>query len=243
MLQDETDDILLHVLRLGAHLVIEVGTVEGTHEVLRCGDAQILFDVLAHLVRRRGREGNDGRHTDLVDHRADAAVLGTEVVAPFRDTVGLIHGIEGDLHRREELGVLGLVQTLGRHIEQLGPAGEHIVLHFVNLSATLRRVEEVGHAVVLRGLTDGVHLILHQGDERRDHDGRALHHKRRQLVAQTLAAARRHQHESVVAGEQVVDDGLLIAFEGVKAEVLPQCLVKIDVLFHSCVAVRWWLFR
>ena len=46
----------------------------------------------------------------------------------------------------------------------------------------------------------------------------AVAHERRDLVAQRLAAARRHQHERVAAGERRVDDGLLLAAEARVAE-------------------------
>jgi hypothetical protein len=79
----------------------------------------------------------------------------------------------------------------------------------------LRGVEERGaHA-------DGgqrIHLVLHQGDEGRDHHARARPHQRGDLVAERLAAARRHEHERVAALHDAVDDGRLLAAERLVAE-------------------------
>jgi hypothetical protein len=62
------------------------------------------------------------------------------------------------------------------------------------------------------------HLVLHQGDQRRDDDGGARPQQGRDLVAQRLAAARGHQHQGVAAGRDVLDDLRLPAAEGGIAE-------------------------
>ena len=41
----------------------------------------------------------------------------------------------------------------------------------------------------------------------------------RQLVAQRFAAAGRHQHQRIVAGGDVVDDGGLLAAKGLKPKI------------------------
>jgi len=68
------------------------------------------------------------------------------------------------------------------------------------------------------GLDQGADLVLHQRDQRRHHDRRALAQQRGDLVAQRLAAAGGHQHQRVAAGRDLLDDGLLLAAEGGIAE-------------------------
>ena len=70
-----------------------------------------------------------------------------------------------------------------------------------------------------------VDLVLHQGDQRGDHDGRPLHHQSRQLITQRLAASGGHQDKGVTPSNQVSDDLFLIRLEGVVAEELLQRLV------------------
>ena len=89
----------------------------------------------------------------------------------------------------------------------------------------------MGHALASGGITDSVDLVLHQGDERRYHDGDALANHGRQLVAQTFAATRGHDDKGIVAIKQTLDDGLLVAFELVKTEDFFQIFVQI--LHHS----------
>ena len=50
------------------------------------------------------------------------------------------------------------------------------------------------------------HLIAHQCDQRRDHDGQAVAQQRGELVAQGFAAARRHHREHVASGQDGLDD-------------------------------------
>jgi hypothetical protein len=63
-----------------------------------------------------------------------------------------------------------------------------------------------------------VDLVLHQRDQRRDHDPDAVADQRRDLVAQRLAAAGRHQHQRVATADDVADDLLLATPERVVAE-------------------------
>ena len=94
VLLDETHNVLVDVLGLGTHLVVEVGTVERALELGGIDDAEVLLDIGTHLVGSRSGQRDDRSLPYLVDNRTDATVLGTEVVAPLRDTMGLINGIE-----------------------------------------------------------------------------------------------------------------------------------------------------
>ncbi len=62
------------------------------------------------------------------------------------------------------------------------------------------------------------HLVVHEGDQRRDDERRAGPAERRNLVAQAFAATRRHEHERVAAGHDPRDGILLQATEGGEPE-------------------------
>ncbi len=79
---DVADELLLDVV-LGPNLVVEVFAVEGRLESLGLLHLQVLANVLLHLGRSRGREGNNWQIADVVDDAVNAAVLGPEVVAPL----------------------------------------------------------------------------------------------------------------------------------------------------------------
>ncbi len=129
MLTDEHDNLAVNVLVLGAYLVIEVGTIEGTLELIGIQDSQVFLDVGAHLVGGSGSESNDGSLPYLIDNRTDTAVFRSEVVSPLRDTVSLIDGIEGNLHGFQEIHIILLGQRLWRDIKQFGLSCQNIVLH------------------------------------------------------------------------------------------------------------------
>ena len=93
ILADETDDILLR-LHLVADFVIQVGPIEGGLEHPGILDAEILEDIALDLGRCCGCEGYDGSRLNLFHDGTDFPVFRTEIVAPFGNTMGLIHGVE-----------------------------------------------------------------------------------------------------------------------------------------------------
>ena len=131
MLLDKLDDVLIHILGLRPHLVIKVRTIKRTLELRSIEDTQVLLDVAAHLVRCRRRQRNNGCLAYLVDNRTDTAVFRAEVMAPFRNTMRLIDGIERDLHRLQELHIVLLRQRLGGDIQQFGVSCQDVCLHLI----------------------------------------------------------------------------------------------------------------
>ncbi len=106
-------------------------------------------------------------------------------------------------------------EPLGRHVEQVELAAVQAREHAPRRGGVERRVVEGGpHA----RCQQGVDLVLHERDERRDDDAHARPDDGRNLVTQRLAAAGRHEHEGVAAGEQVLHDLALMGPELAKAE-------------------------
>ena len=99
VLLDETHDVLVDVLGLWPYLIVKIGAVERALKLNGIDDAQVLLDVRAHLVGSRGRQRNDGSLAYLVDDGPYAPVLRSEVMAPLRNAMSLIDGIERNLTR------------------------------------------------------------------------------------------------------------------------------------------------
>ena len=185
VLLDIFDDVLDDVFGLGSYFVIQIRAVERRLEDLGVHDLKVFHDVVLHLHRGGGGEGDDGEVVaDGVDDGTQTAVFRTEVVAPFRDAVCLVDGDERDLEAAQELGGLVFGERLGCHIEQLGLAALQVFLHLEQLGFRERRVHHMRDAQLRAEVADHVDLVFHQGDERRDDDSRAFRHQRRQLVAQ-----------------------------------------------------------
>ncbi len=104
----------------------------------------------------------------------------------------------------------------GRDVEQVELTGEERLPRPTAAAAeSWRRVEEPGPHPQRAQRVD---LVLHQRDQRRDDHADAVPDQRRDLVAQRLAAAGRHQHQGVAAADDVLDDLALLAAERVVPE-------------------------
>ena len=93
----------------------------------------------------------------------------------------------------------------------------------------------VGQAVVQEcsrhaGLHQRPHLILHQADQRRHHQGNARQQKRRYLIADGFARAGGHHGQHILPGQQAVDDLFLPGAEAVVAKNFFQDAVRV---FHG----------
>ena len=130
---------------------------------------------MLHLGGGSGSESYNRASANLVDYRANAAILGAKVVTPLRDAVSLIDGVERNLYRFEEFDVFFLGERLWSYVEQLRLAVENVLLHTVDGLLIERGVEKMGNSVVLTEVAHGIYLILHQCDERRNHNSRTLH--------------------------------------------------------------------
>ena len=69
---------------------------------------------------------------------------------------------------------------------------------------------------------ESVHLILHQGDQGRDHHRDPLQQQRGQLVAEGFSLPRRHDHDGIVAVQGVANGLFLPRKKGGEAEMLLQ---------------------
>ena len=195
------------------------GPVEAGDELARLFQRQALDDLAPGRGVRRGGE-RDARHCrkTLVEYR-QFPVFGAEVVAPLRHAVRLVDGEQrqsrAGLHLLQRAQEIRHQQALRGHIEDVQVAAHQAAKHVAGGVGVQAGVEEGGlHAELL----EGVHLVLHQRDQRRHHDADALPQQRGELVAQGFSAAGRHQHQRVATRRDMLDDGLLFVAEGRVAE-------------------------
>ena len=209
-------------LALGAdHIEKEVGPVEARGDAQGILQPQKAADVLPH---RAGGGGGKGPHRwppgQAGDKLGDAQVAGPEVLTPLGHAVGLVHRRQGDVHRGAQAEKALGHKPLRGHVENLvgprpGPA-EH-------LPVLLRRQGGVDERRRNARLLQRGHLVLHQGDQRRDHQGHPRQQQRRQLIAHGLPRPRGHDSQHVPAGQQGVHQLLLTGAEAAVAEVLFEC--------------------
>jgi len=136
--------------------------------------------------------------------------------------MGFVHCQQARTHAPHERAERRL-QSLGRGIDQFEFATQdrgHAPAALVGLQAGIDK----GRAQAKLG--QGVDLVFHQGNERRDDQGGAAQKPRRNLEGDRLTRARGHDAHAVAAGENGADDRLLARPERRIAENLLQHLAR-----------------
>ena len=100
----EIGHLLLPLLLVigGGHREMEVGPIEPGMDDPGVGDVQLFENIFDHLLGRRRGEGEHGRPAKLVDDRAQALVLGTEVMPPLADAMRLVDDEEVEWHTAQQ---------------------------------------------------------------------------------------------------------------------------------------------
>ena len=98
------------------------------------------------------------------------------------------------------------LQSLGRKIEQTECAAAGVTHHAALFLAAESAVENRRRNPHLSKLG---RLILHQSDQRGNHDGGLLRHDCRQLIAEGLSSASRHHHAGIMTGQEASNDAFL----------------------------------
>ena len=182
--------------------VADVRAVEARHEDTRAARAIEARDDLGARLRVGGGGERDARHA-ADSARAAPTAAGTRAgnraptairSAPRRWRTARSPRASSSSRQR------GVDQPLGRDVER-GRARRRRARarSRARFRRVLRRVEERRAHAELQQRRD---LVLHQRDQRRDDDPGAGAHQRRDLVAQRLAAAGRHQHQRVAAARR-----------------------------------------
>jgi hypothetical protein len=133
--------------------------------------------------------------------------------------VGLVDREERAVEAAQDVAEAREDEALRRDIQELEQAALEAVESPAELVAVEGRGEEGrGDAAAL----EGVDLVAHQGDQRRDDDGRTAEDEGGELVAEALAAAGRRDEQEAARVEETLDGlalaraelGMAEAFEG-----------------------------
>ena len=142
-------------------------------------------------------------------------VFGAEVVAPLRDAMRLVDGEQRELGARQQIERALEHEALGGDIQQVELAAQQLGFDRARLAGIERGIEKRrAHP----GLFERRHLVLHERDQRRDHDAGAGAGDGRDLEAQRLATAGGHEHQRIAAGHERADHFCLRRAEAFVAE-------------------------
>ena len=101
---------------------LEVGSVEAGHHHDRVAHAQAGGDVVSHRGRGGGGEGRDRRAAAGLDGAVQETVVGSEVVAPAGDAVGLVDDQPADAEALQPGQEAWPREPLGCDVQQAQPS-------------------------------------------------------------------------------------------------------------------------
>ena len=113
-----------------------------------------------------------------------------------------------------------LAQALRRGVDELVGARGDVIHGALLLGGGEGAVDEDGP--LAQSGRQALDLVLHQGDQRREHQRRARQEQRRKLEGQRLARAGGQDGQRVGAGKDPVDDGGLAGEKAIVAEDIAQ---------------------
>jgi len=196
-----------------ADAVPDVGAVEPGNDQPVPGDAELGEDVGPGMRVRRGGEGKARHCRKAVEQRAQQAIVGPEIVPPFRYAVCLVDGEQADRCSFQQRAEVGLAGAFGGDVEkvQLAPA------EAPDRRLAIRVCAGQGCSADAVG-GRAPELVVHQGDQGRNDDAGAFQHHGGELVGQALAGAGRHDGQRRFARKHARHDLLLNPAECGKAE-------------------------
>ena len=127
-------------------------------------------------------------------------------MSPLRDAVGLVDHEQRDAACAQQIEVLGILQALRRHVDEVVGAVRDLFRRLALLACRQRRVE-LRH-LDARGLRLLL-LVLHQRKQRRDDDHRFRQEERGKLVGERLPGAGGQETERIAAPERSFEQLLL----------------------------------
>ena len=203
------------------HPEVQVGPVETGDQDPGILEFQALEDVIPDQFRGGGRKGSHHRpFRQEFQEIQDPGVTGAEILAPLGNAVGFVHRHHGNGSLFGKVPEEFRFQPFRGHVEQFVGTGPGLVQGGVEFPGPQGTVDAGGGDP---GGFQGLDLVLHQGNQRRDHQGDPGQQQGRDLVAQGFAGAGGHDAQDVPALEQGIDQGFLTGTEGSVSKILFQC--------------------
>ena len=194
---------------------LQIGAMERELGVIGFRDLEVASDVGGHFRSSGGGEGEDAGDPEIARKLGELEVVRTKVVSPLRDAVRFIDGEKRNVRAGEPVPEVLVGEPFRSDVEHGEGASAHLVIDRVGFLSAEGGVESCGGDVAI---SQGIDLILHEGDEGRDHQSEPVEENGRKLVAERLAAPGGKDRERWAICEEGLDDLFLAAAEFRKAE-------------------------
>ncbi len=197
------------------NFVEQIGPGETGDEGRRLVQGQQFDDVAPHPIGGRGRQGDCRRIAQQAAEMAEPGIIGAKIVPPLAGAMGLVNRQQLDPHRPNRIEKSPAAKPLRHHVEQPKLAGGHPLEPVVLLRRRERAIDEAHRQTQRLELID---LVLHQRDQRRNHQRQPVESQRRQLVAEAFSAAGGHDAKTIVSGKNRRDHLLLPGAKRIEPE-------------------------
>ena len=182
-------------------------------------DAKRAPNVRRHLRCRSRGQSQHARHLQPSTKPRDLEVVRPKIMTPLGDAVRLIHRDHRHIPAPHPFAKPLVGQPLGRDVQNPDPTTVQIPVQISQTLGIHRRIQPRRRNPPPRQRFD---LILHQGNQWRNDQGQTLKRKRRQLIAQGLAATGRKNRQHRPTRHQRHDDLSLTSPQRLVAEIFPQ---------------------
>ena len=150
---------------------------------------------------------------------ASRAIFRAEIVTPLADAMSLVDREAGNFQARGKIEKSRRQQPLRRDEYKMMPAAGDLALDVTQLHLIHPAMERRRR---IARQAQRIDLVLHQRDQRRDHDVGASRDRGRHLVAERLAAPGRHHDQRVAPLESGLDSLRLQRPQTLKSPKPPQ---------------------
>lgn len=151
-------------------------------------------------------------------------------MTPSRDAMGFIYSNEAYICFFQDVDELIIEKGFGGKVEELQFSLFDFCVDLFLLCCRKRGIEE--DCICNSFFSQGIYLVLHEGDEWRDHERKTLEDDSGYLKAERFASSCRHDCKGVFSLQDIVDDCFLIGAEVLVAEYFSEHLKRDAWLIH-----------
>ena len=210
---------------------IQIIASKAADDDCRLTQLQRAQNILAHMGRSRGSERHRLRIAQSLAHATQAKVIRSEVVPPLAQAVRFVHRQQRNLHAAQQIHEALLRKAFGGHVQHLQLAISQSLHHLaVFLSPEGGVHRRSGNPPGLQC----VHLVLHQGNQGRDHHREPGPAQRRELVAERFTTTRGHDTHGIPTGKNSLHHFVLPRAKCIETKIGTQRLLHICYLSEFC---------